>query len=77
MDNYNKNDPKAVRQGKEDEAQEDDPERKFVRRTLVDRRRHTRHLGYKGHQRRYHLRRLKNDRRDGSEPADDLGKHIP
>ena len=75
MVNNDKNDNEFGRQG---EVEEDAAERKFVRRTLVDRRRHTHHLGYKGHQRRYHIRRLKNDRRDVPEPEkDDLGKHIP
>lgn len=73
MVNIDKNDNEFGRQG---EVEEDAAERKFVRRTLVDRRRHTHHHAYKGHQRRYHIRRLKNDRRDVEELEDDLGKHI-
>ncbi len=51
--------------------------RKVVRRTLRDRRRTRKDPNHKGPERRYRIRRLTKDRREGGEPVDDLVKHIP
>ncbi len=74
MDNSGSDNPDL----KNSEADEtEDKDRKDFRRTLKDRRRNWMDHKYKGPQRRYHIRRLKKDRRDKDEPEDDLKNYIP
>jgi hypothetical protein len=70
----NESDSSEHKKGEAEEPEEKD--RKYPRRSLKDRRRIWIDHNYKGPQRRYHFRRLKNDRREEDKTEDDLKNHF-